>query len=210
MVALKISFLILCILSQATGCFKLITPSKWGAKAANCSDPLRVVPSEYVVIIHTAGNPCRTHTECATEVKGIQNYHMNLKGWCDIAYSFLIGEDGYVYEGRGWRNEGSHTSGYNDFSLGIAFIGTFVERSPEDKAWKALRCFLNFSVKIGYLSPEYILLAHSDVSDMVSPGEFVRAEIAKWPNYKHSLHLLNRTETINVTDTENSLVSPPQ
>ncbi|XP_039219295.1 peptidoglycan recognition protein 3-like [Crotalus tigris] len=192
MTKLKIGFFILCSLSQATGCFRLITPSKWGARPANCSAPLRDVLPEYVVIIHTAGNPCWTHTACYNEVKGIQNYHMNLKGWCDVAYSFLIGEDGYVYEGRGWRNEGSHTYGYNDLSLGIAFIGTFVERSPQDNAWKALRCFLDFSVKIGYLSPEYILLAHSDVSDIVSPGEFIRAEIAKWPNYKHSLYILNR------------------
>ncbi|XP_063173008.1 peptidoglycan recognition protein 3-like [Candoia aspera] len=192
MAKLQIFFLMLCSLSQATGCFQLITPSKWGARPANCSQPLGNVPPEYVVIIHTAGNPCRTHADCHNEVKSIQNFHMNLKGWCDIAYSFLIGEDGYVYEGRGWRNVGSHTYGYNDLSLGIAFIGTFVERSPEAVAWKALKCFLDFSVKIGYLAPNYILLAHSDVSDLVSPGEFVRAEISKWPNYKHSLYVLDR------------------
>ncbi|CAI5798415.1 recognition 3-like [Podarcis lilfordi] len=108
------------------------------------------------------------------------------KRWCDVAYNFLIGEDGLVYEGRGWRNVGSHTYGYNDLSLGIAFIGTFVERSPNEAAWKALKCLLDFSVKVGYLSPDYLVVAHSDVSNLVSPGEPIRSEISKWPNYRHN------------------------
>lgn len=40
--------------------------------------------------------------------------------------SFLVGQDGGVYEGVGWTIQGSHTYGYNDIALGIAFIGNFV------------------------------------------------------------------------------------
>lgn len=40
-------------------------------------------------------------------------------------FSFLIGGDGKVYEGRGWHKEGAHTYRYNKNSIGIAFIGTF-------------------------------------------------------------------------------------
>lgn len=40
--------------------------------------------------------------------------------------SFLVGQDGGVYEGVGWHIQGSHTYGYNDIALGIAFIGNFV------------------------------------------------------------------------------------
>lgn len=40
-------------------------------------------------------------------------------------FSFLVGEDGFVYEGVGGLTQGSHTRGYNDLSLGITFIGTF-------------------------------------------------------------------------------------
>ncbi|XP_053224710.1 peptidoglycan recognition protein 3-like [Podarcis raffonei] len=186
MASQEIILLFLCALSQASGCFKLITPSKWGAKPANCSEPLKDLPPEYVIIIHTAQNPCKTRAECSREVRNAQDYHLGLKGWCDVAYNFLIGEDGLVYEGRGWRNVGSHTYGYNDLSLGIAFIGTFVERSPNQAAWKALKCLLDFSVKVGYLSPDYLVVAHSDISNLVSPGEPIRSEISKWPNYRHN------------------------
>lgn len=36
---------------------------------------------------------------------------MESRNWWDIAYNFLIGGDGAVYEGRGWDSEGSHTKG---------------------------------------------------------------------------------------------------
>ena len=41
-------------------------------------------------------------------------------GWSDIGYSFLVGGDGKVYEGRGWNHVGAHTSGYNSEGIGKA------------------------------------------------------------------------------------------
>ena len=38
--------------------------------------------------------------------------------WVDIGYSFLVGEDGNIYEGRGWRASGAHCVGYNSKSIG--------------------------------------------------------------------------------------------
>lgn len=43
--------------------------------------------------------------------------------------SFLVGQDGEVYEGVGWNIEGSHTYGYNDIAFGIAFMGNFVGKA---------------------------------------------------------------------------------
>lgn len=42
---------------------------------------------------------------------------------CFLAHSFLVGDDGRVYEGVGWNIQGSHDQGYNNISLGIAFFG---------------------------------------------------------------------------------------
>ena len=46
-------------------------------------------------------------------------------GWSDIGYSFLVGEDGNVYEGRGFDREGAHTQGYNNVGLAWSFMGSF-------------------------------------------------------------------------------------
>lgn len=40
-----------------------------------------------------------------------------------------MGQDGVVYDGVGWTIEGSHTYGYNDIALGIAFMGNFVGKT---------------------------------------------------------------------------------
>ena len=70
-------------------------------------------------------------------------------GWVDIGYSFLIGGDGKVYEGRGWGIEGAHTCCryYNRIGHGIAFIGTYTTSTPSSSminaAQKLIQCGVN-------------------------------------------------------------------
>lgn len=63
-------------------------------------------------------------------LKILQNYHINEKKWSDIGYNFLVGEDGNVYEGRGWAKTGAHTKGYNNKSIGICIIGNYDSEYP--------------------------------------------------------------------------------
>ena len=76
-------------------------------------------------------------------------YRMMLQtiGWADIGYNFLIGEDGRVYEGRGWKVTGAHTFSYNDSSIGISFIGIFETRAPSDVALRATHELIRLGVK---------------------------------------------------------------
>jgi len=53
-----------------------------------------------------------------------------LVGWNDIGYTFLVCEDGRVYEGRGWNVKGSHTLGYNEIAIGVCIIGDYQYRLP--------------------------------------------------------------------------------
>ena len=47
--------------------------------------------------------------ECSAEVRKIQDFHMGPgRNWWDIGYNFLIGEDGRIYEGRGFDAQGAH------------------------------------------------------------------------------------------------------
>lgn len=40
-------------------------------------------------------------------------------------YNFMIGEDGNVYEGRGWSMVGGYMLYWNIVSLGIVVMGNF-------------------------------------------------------------------------------------
>jgi N-acetylmuramoyl-L-alanine amidase len=54
---------------------------------------------------------------------------MNNNGWADIGYNFVVGEDGNIYEGRGWNAKGAHAPAYNGRSIGICIIGDFTGTS---------------------------------------------------------------------------------
>lgn len=45
-----------------------------------------------------------------------------------LNFSFMVGGDGKIYEGRGWHKIGSHTRGYNSKSIAIAFLGNFTSK----------------------------------------------------------------------------------
>lgn len=61
----------------------------------------------------------------------------------------------------------------------------FAERSPNEAAWKTLKNLLTYAVQSGYLASDYLLMAHSDVSNTISPGKLIRETIKMWPHYKH-------------------------
>jgi hypothetical protein len=42
------------------------------------------------------------HSSCATKVRGIQAFHMDSRGWNDIAYTTIVCPHGVIFMGRGW------------------------------------------------------------------------------------------------------------
>ncbi|XP_012514073.1 PREDICTED: peptidoglycan recognition protein 3 isoform X2 [Propithecus coquereli] len=164
-------------------CPNIIPRSAWEARETHC--PEMNLPAKYVVIIHTAEASCNVSTDCQTIVRNIQSFHMDTWGFCDIGYHFLVGQDGGVYEGVGWHFQGSHTYGYNDIALGIAFMGYFVEKPPNAAALEAAQDLIQCAVVEGYLTPNYLLVGHSDVSNILSPGQALYNIISTWPHFKH-------------------------
>ena len=76
----------------------------------------------------------------------ISGYNFYAIGYWDIGYNFLVGQDGNVYEGRGWDLRGAHVRGYNSVSIGIAFIGNFSYRKPNRAAISAAKRLINCGV----------------------------------------------------------------
>jgi hypothetical protein len=78
-------------------------------------------------VVHHGGikKYCTAKGECAAIARSYQNYHIDGRGWNDIGYNFLVGEDGNVYEGRGWEAVGAHAPTYNTRSIGVCILGDF-------------------------------------------------------------------------------------
>ncbi|KAF4520936.1 hypothetical protein B566_EDAN008911 [Ephemera danica] len=153
------------------GCPNIVSRSEWGARPPKSTTPM-YNPVQYVVIHHTAGSTCTTQTSCSAEVRAIQNQHMDVNGWNDIGYSFLVGEDGNAYEGRGWSNVGAHAPGYND-----------VNRIPNNAAINTCKQLIQCGMDARYVQYAHSLLGHRQAVATECPGDALYAEIQTWDNY---------------------------
>jgi hypothetical protein len=65
------------------------------------------------------------HETCYSLVRGIQRYHMDAKGWADIAYNWLACPHGFVFEGRGFntRSAANGTNEGNGSAYAVCYLG---------------------------------------------------------------------------------------
>jgi N-acetylmuramoyl-L-alanine amidase len=161
---------------------ELVTREEWGAL-----DPVAIEyllpPVNMTFIHHTAGSECFDKETCIGVVQAIQIYHIQDRGWNDIGYSFLIGEDGRVYEGRGWNVIGAHTMNYNSVAFGFSVMGNFMLISPNEAALTAVQTVIACGVEQGYITSDYEMFGHRDGRCTDCPGDVLYAEIETWPHF---------------------------
>ncbi|CAK9812964.1 Peptidoglycan-recognition protein SC2 [Anthophora plagiata] len=162
----------------------IISRANWGARPPKGTIRKLVTdPPPYVIIHHSATDGCTTQAICQARVRSFQNYHMDQKHWDDIGYQFLVGEDGNIYEGRGWGKHGSHSIPYNSKSIGICMIGSFVGHAPNAAAIKAVQDLISYGVAIGKIDENYTLLGHRQTTQTSCPGDSLYQLIQTWPKW---------------------------
>jgi hypothetical protein len=103
----------------------VVTREEWGARPPKSRTPIKA--SKPGLAIHWEGPRMGSfpHAECADKVRGIQRFHMDSRGWADIAYSFVVCPHGSVFRGRGWnlRTAANGTDTGNDTHLAACYLG---------------------------------------------------------------------------------------
>lgn len=162
----------------------MVKRKEWGARP-----PKKIVhmntPVTVLFIHHTDMQSCHTLEECNTEMRIIQNFHMDVRGWNDIAYNYLIGEDGRVYEGRGWNEVGSHTLGWNDVSIAFSVMGNYTAHIPNTAAIAAIFGLMDCAMTLNKLTSDFKMFGHRDVRPTSCPGEAFYQLIRTWKHYDH-------------------------
>ncbi|GAB6032760.1 peptidoglycan recognition protein 1 [Chamberlinius hualienensis] len=170
-----------------TGCnaITIIKRNDWGAPATSGANSL-TTPVRYVFIHHTDGKTCSSTSSCSSIVKGIYNDHIKNRKFDDIGYSFLIGGDGKVYEGRGWGKEGAHTYGWNKEGYGISFIGKYKDSVPPTVMQEAAKNLVLCGISKNEIQTDYGLYGHRDGTCTECPGDAFYNSLNKWNNWhKH-------------------------
>ncbi|WP_326709755.1 MULTISPECIES: peptidoglycan recognition protein family protein [unclassified Streptomyces] len=111
----------------------------WGADESKVDDPPTYnTDVKGVFVHHTDGANDYSCADSASIVRGIYAYHVDVEGWNDIGYNFLVDKCGTVFEGRAGGTDlpvlGAHTYGWNRESTGIAVLGNYVSTTASNAA----------------------------------------------------------------------------
>ncbi len=142
----------------------IISRADWGARPPKNPPRSIPTPSPELWLHHSASADGET-----LRVRAIQRYHQNVKGWNDIAYSYLISGSGTIYEGRGAGVSGAHTKNHNSISHGICVMGNFNLYHPTKPSLTAVVELLQHGHAEGWW-PDQLTGGHRDVGSTSCPG----------------------------------------
>ncbi|XP_004761177.1 N-acetylmuramoyl-L-alanine amidase [Mustela putorius furo] len=168
------------------GCPAIHPRCRWGAAPYRGSPRPLQLPLKFLYVHHTylPAPPCTDFARCTADMRSMQRFHQDTRGWDDIGYSFVIGSDGYVYEGRGWHWVGAHTLGHNTRGFGVAFVGNYTAELPAKAALHTVQDLLpGCAVRAGLLRPDYELLGHRQLVRTDCPGDALFSLLRTWPRF---------------------------
>jgi hypothetical protein len=126
------------------GAPNIVTRAEWGAnesvKRTGGSCRRRFYNVQQLFVHHTAGSNFDDNPKAT--MRAIYWYHTVRRGWCDLGYNFVIGQNGKIYEGRWARKyrpwethnsedskgravSGAHVANFNSGSVGVSLMGNF-------------------------------------------------------------------------------------
>jgi hypothetical protein len=91
---------------------KIISRKDWGAKPNKTK--FSTLGEVKGLVIHWSAYPVAVGNQAEMDqCKQIQRLHQEDRGWNDVAYNFLVGDTGQIYEGRGFGNRSAAQGGNN-------------------------------------------------------------------------------------------------
>ncbi len=115
-----------------------LSRNEWCPSGTCPEDATPVNTSVTHLIVHHSAGP-NNATDWAAVVRSFWDFHVNVNGWDDIGYNYLVDPDGVIYVGRGNNRLGAHFCGTNGGTLGTCVIGDFTNITPTDEALNGLK-----------------------------------------------------------------------
>jgi len=122
-----------------------------------------------------------THAGCIATWQAWQRFHMETRGWVDIAYTMGFCNHGYVFAGRGFgvRTAAQGTTDGNNRFYAFVWIGGEGQTVSKDALSALMWCIVEARTN-GNAGRE--VRPHSNFTSTTCPGDQLRREIRKYHN----------------------------
>lgn len=154
---------------------------EWGARPPNGTIEVLDHKPTYIVVHHTAGgNSADLSLEHAFSIsRGIQNFHMDDRGYVDSGQQFTNSRGGHITEGRRRSLEildggtqhvmGAHVGNHNSETIGIENEGLYSTVDVTPELWNSLVQLVAYMAQQYGISPDMIR-GHRDFNATECPG----------------------------------------
>jgi len=152
------------------------TRSEWGARSTRCSTQLG---SAWRMAIHHTETPTNDSVSPEARLRNIQSYHMDVRGWCDIGYHYLMSRDGRLWEGRPGHLLGAHAgAGNNSGNIGISVMGSHDSTPITDTQIDSLvRLIVGLADRHGIAVDRSKIKGHREYKSTSCPGDALYAQL---------------------------------
>lgn len=160
----------------------------WGADESiartGCESPAYGTQLDRFVVHHTAGSNSYSSGDVPAILRGIQNYHRQARGWCDIGYNILVDKFGRTFEGRRGGLDrlvvGVHAAGFNTNVVGLSVLGDYTKVAPTGAILSALAGVIGWKSYVHGFNPVGTsvkdgrtyrnVIGHREVASTACPG----------------------------------------
>jgi N-acetylmuramoyl-L-alanine amidase len=156
------------IREEGVGKIEIVSRADWGAKPAKSRTSMSVPPGN-VYIHHTVTTPSED-LETQKELLRTLQQDAFAEGYSDIEYSFIVFNNGTIFEGRGWGVVGGHTEDHNSDGHGIAAVGNYMELKPTDELINAYCALIALGKEQDQMRETAHILGHRDTKATACPG----------------------------------------
>jgi len=88
---------------------------------------------------HTVGAAAYSMSDAIDELKNIERFHMDVRGWNGPGYNAIMDRKGRVWEARGMQVVGAGATGHNTGYFHVALMGNYEDLKPTLRQRTALR-----------------------------------------------------------------------
>lgn len=143
-----------------------------------------IVKKEYIILHHSA-----TKDGVLKDFDAIKRYHMEVNGWRDIGYHWVVERiDGVLtaIPGRPEADDGAHCLRHNSDAIGVCVVGDYTKSPPDDETYRFVAALCK---QIKTRHPIKEIGGHRDYYATACPGD--KFDVEKVRQYVKGGHTVN-------------------